>query len=373
MKTAIYLARIADRESKGIINKVRNTAAALNELGFTANAVIFHEHWLKGSVKVALRLFLAKEDLIILRSDHHTMLMMFFPMLLARAKGKKIVVDIANPVRVAAKEVDGTRASSLPKILKKLLLYVTFPLSLFPANRILEYGHDSFWFTLGVKRKVRIVGNGAAVKSIPFRSPKPKFNGGVFNLIGVAHLAYWHGYDRLIRSIHAYNNSKITNKININFYIVGDGFERDSLARLAKELDLENQVQFLGVMENDDLSKCFDDIHAGVCSLATFRKNVSYISDLKSKEYSARGIPFILANEDNDFPSTLPFVYRCENNDSLIDMGDIVEWYATLDRKHDDFSLMRDLAEKKFDYSVKVKKDILSIYHRSMSKHNGFA
>ena len=363
MKSAVYLARIANKESKGIINKVRNTAKALNELGYSANAIIFHEYWLKGSLKVALRLLVAKEDLIILRSDHHTMLVMFLPMLLARIRGKKIVVDVANPVCVAAREVDGTSSNFVAKKLKKILLHITFPLSLFPANRILEYGYDSFWFTLGVKRKIKLVGNGVLVNSVPFRAHKPLLTQRNLNLLGAAHLAFWHGFDRLIRSIHAYNikNSLRADKVDVNFWIVGDGFEKDNLINLVKDLKLESQVHFLGVKEGNDLAECFENIHVGVCSLTVFRKNLSFISDLKSRDYAARGIPFILACDDIDFQASLPFVFRCENNDSLIELGDIINWYTNFERKHDDFYFIRRFAIENLDYSVKVKRDILTV------------
>ncbi len=363
MKTAVYISRITNRQSKGIINKVKNTVEALNKLGYSASAIIFHEHWLRGSMKVALGLLLAKEELIILRSDHHTMLVMFLPMLFARIKGKRIVVDIANPVCAAKREVAGSTAGFLAKQVKKGLLHITFPLSLVPANRILEYGYDSAWFTFGVKRKIKLVGNGVLVESVPFRASKPIFDKACFNLAGAAYFGFWHGYDRVIRSIHAYNveNSLNPDRVRINFYIVGDGFEKVNLIKLVKDLDLEDQVHFLGVKEGGDLARCFENVHVGICNLAEFRKGLSFISELKTRDYTARGIPFILACDDIDFLGPLPFVFRCRNDDSLIDLDEVIEWYTGLDRKYDDFSFMRRFAIQKLDYTIKVKQDILTV------------
>ncbi len=364
MRTILYLSRTAERASKGIINKVNNTVKALNEEGCIANAVIFHEHALKGSLKVALKLLQSKEDLVIIRSSHYTMLIMFLPMLYARLKGQKIIIDVPTPVCIASSEVEGTNSHFFIKKIRKLLLYVTFPLSFYPANRILEYSRESNWFSFGIKKKIKLVGNGVLVSSVPYRDFKPLFDGRNFNLLGAAHLAYWHGYDRLIRSIDSYNkiNSNNTNKVEINFWIIGEGVEKSNLEKLVKNLGLENQVHFSGLKEGNDLAECFKNIHLGVCSLTLFRKNLFFASELKARDYSARGIPFILACEDFDFQDKLPFVYRCENNDSLIDMDQIIEWYKSLDHKYDNFSLIRDFAMDKLDYSAKVRKDLLSVF-----------
>lgn len=153
MTSVLYLSRTTDKNSKGIINKVNDTVKALNELGYGAKAIITHERALKGSLKVALKILRAREDLIILRSDHYTMLIMFLPLIFARVRGKKIVVDIPTPVCIASKEVDGSRSNYFIKKLKKIVLYCTFPVNLFPANRVLEYSHESKWFSFGLGEK----------------------------------------------------------------------------------------------------------------------------------------------------------------------------------------------------------------------------
>lgn len=364
MKTILYLSRTANKESIGIINKVSNTVKALNELGYSANATIFHERALKGSMKVAMALLRAKEDLIILRSDHYTMFIMLLPMLFARIRGKKVIVDIATPVCVAASEIEGSTSNALFKKIKKLVLYITFPISLYPANRVLEYSYESKWFSFGLKNKLMLVGNGALVKSIPFRAIKPSFDNKSLNLLGVAHLVFWHGYNRLIKSIHLYDAMECTSasKININFWIVGDGFEKECLMKLVKDLHLENKVHFLGVKEGDGLAECYKNAHVAVCSLALYKKKLSFASELKARDYAARGIPFILACDDYDFQEPLPFIYRCANDDSMIDLDGIVRWYANLEREYDDFTFIRSYAVEKLDYLSKVKQDILTIF-----------
>ena len=364
MKSILYLSRTADKASKGIINKVNFTVKALKEEGYNARAEIIHKHGIKGSLKVVKKLLQSKEDLVLIRSSHYTMLIMLFPMMYARMKGQKIIIDVATPVGIAAHEVEGTNSNFFIKKLRKLLLYITFPLSFYPANRILEYSYESDWFSFGVKKKIKLVGNGIHVESVTYRKSKPIFNKKELNLIGVAHLAYWHGYDRLINSIYAYNmkNTRNDNKVRFNFFIVGEGVEKVKLQKLVKALKLDDQIHFLGFQEGRNLDTFFDNSHIGICSLMLFRKNLFFASELKARDYAARSMPFILACEDFDFQGNIPFIERCKNDDSLIDLNEIIKWYAKLDSKYSDFSFIRDFAFENLDYRAKVRKDILSIF-----------
>lgn len=364
MKSATYVARVADRDSKGVIDKVRNTAQALCKLGIDADAIIIHEYWLKGGIKVAFRVLCTRKDLIILRSDHHTMLFMLIPLLWVRMRRKKVVIDIATPACTAIKELEGSDAGFFVGKMKKALLYASYPLSLLPADRILQYGHESSWFSLGVRKKSKIVGNGVLVESVPFRAEKPPFSPGCLNLLGAAHLAFWHGYDRLIRSIHAYNkeNESNPNRIHFHFAIAGEGAEKKHLEALVSDLGLGDQVYFPGMKEGPDLARCFQEIHVGVCSLGVHRKNLDSASELKARDYTARGVPFILACDDMDFPDSLPFIYRCKNDETLIDLEEIAEWYEKLEREYDDFHFIRRFAEERLDYTVKVRNDILDVF-----------
>lgn len=67
-----------------------------------------------------------------------------------------------------------------------------------------------------------------------------------------------------------------------------------------------------------------------VSSLALFRKNLKRASDLKSREYTARGIPFIAVKGDLDFDPTPNFVYQVDNNNSEVDITDLLNWYKDL-------------------------------------------
>jgi hypothetical protein len=79
-------------------------------------------------------------------------------------------------------------------------------------------------------------------------------------------------------------------------------------------------------------------------------------SELKLREYAARGIPFIHSAFDPDFPDEFPYHLRVSEGDTPIKIDGLIE-YAL--RMHDDPShpkKMRLYAEKNLDWSIKMSK-----------------
>lgn len=364
--SVVYVARVTHRSSLGIINKVRNTVAAINDFGHSARLELFHEYWRRGVIKVALSIITSSEGLIILRSDHHSMILNFIPMIIARLKGQRIIIDVANPVGVAKNEIAQSYIHPIKKWLKTMLLYVTYPLAFFPANRLLEYGDEEPRFVWGVSKKVRLVGNGIKVDKIKPRTKRPEFDGKRLVFASAGHIAFWHGFDRLIRSIADYNNRAkgMAGWIQFEFRVIGNGFEMENLTVLVQQLGLENQVNFLGLLEEKQLAEVFNDVHIGICNLAQYRKGLYVNSELKTRDFCARGIPFILACPDTDLDGSIkPFLYEIPNDDSTVPLESIFDWYRELDAERLDFSIMRQFAKDNLDFSAKIRKDYLSVLH----------
>lgn len=157
--------------------------------------------------------------------------------------------------------------------------------------------------------------------------------------IGVALLAKWNGYDRLIKSISAYNK---THDCKLFFNIVGEGNEYSALKQMVSRTNTEQYVKFYGYLSGDDLYKVYDDSDIGVGSLSPSRKYKNHImSSLKTKEYTAIGIPFIKGDQDKAFtPETADFYYDVPDNEEDLNMEKIVEWYTKLLENYgDDLSI----------------------------------
>ena len=148
------------------------------------------------------------------------------------------------------------------------------------------------------------------------------------NLLGVACVEKWHGYDRLIQGIHNYYQDKRKDKRNIIFHIVGDGFEIPMLKRMVKSLSLDDHVVFYGSLYGQALDEKFNSCAIGVGSLGMRRIGLTKGYTLKLREYTARGIPFIYAYDDILIERSInDFYIKYPNNDSPIDMDKLISFY----------------------------------------------
>ena len=164
--------------------------------------------------------------------------------------------------------------------------------------------------------------NGIDVESI--KPLKIRSYNGEIRLIGVASLAKWHGYDRILVGMHNYYSAG--GDRNIHFDIVGDGVERKSYGLYVKKNNLADHVTFWGYKSGNELDEIYNNNNIAVASLGIHRIGITgTISILKSREYAVRGIPFITSCEIDIFPSqSFDFVMKVEEDDSPINMNDVV-------------------------------------------------
>ena len=111
-----------------------------------------------------------------------------------------------------------------------------------------------------------------------------------------------------------------------------DGGMLPQWQKLSKELGVADKVIFHGKMYGDALKEMFDLCDVGVNALGQYTKNLSATSELKVREYTARGLPFLCSVEDTDEP----FWLRVANDASVPDMAQIVEFALNMrgDKTH---------------------------------------
>lgn len=149
--------------------------------------------------------------------------------------------------------------------------------------------------------------------------------------IGVGLLAYWNGYDRLIKAIAKYNHSKVK-KYDLIFHIVGDGNYYNSLKRLVDKLSLHDSVFLHGFLSGFQLDELYNESDVGIGTLAPYRKYQDHImSTLKTKEYAAKGIPFIKADKDIVFDKYhLDFIFNVPDDNTELNLESIISWYEKI-------------------------------------------
>lgn len=173
-----------------------------------------------------------------------------------------------------------------------------------------------------------IIDNAMNSNDCPLKKDIPL--GGEFHLIGVANISYWHGFDRIVRSIQEYNNR--FNDYKIIFHIVGgdcDSQDYKDLVSLVKECGVTDNVIFHGVKTGEELTQLFDLSHMAVGSLGRHRSGINVLKALKNNEYACRGIPFMYS-EINPLYDQEDYVYKVKPDESTIHLDDVIQFYKGL-------------------------------------------
>ena len=200
-------------------------------------------------------------------------------------------------------------------------------------------------------RKTHItIGNGFDVASAPIRHP-PTNNTTTLHLLFVANISRWHGIDRLIRGLASYDG-----KTGIILHVAGEGAELPNLKKLIKDYGLTENVIFHGFMTGQPLDELFNTCHIAVGSLGIHRKGLSQTSELKVREYCARGIPWIIACRDPDFPDDFPYVHRIPADESPVNCEEVLEFAKRVCKDPEHPQKMRDYTMDHLDWSIKMKK-----------------
>jgi len=349
-KSFSYFALVNRERSPGVVKKIDHVVVAAGDIGFEARAILFDNN-LKGVAHFCRALIQCNSNIVMIRYSDLVSPVLFLLLIRLRISGKKAIIDIPTPRCVALNEVDLTGANVVIRLLRKSLIYCTGPWVLYPAHRIVQYATESAWFELGLKHKTIKIGNGIKIdSSLPLIKSDRTSND--LKLIGVAQLANWHGYDRMIRALSKLNEKSLPCKIT--FTIVGDGNERPFLEALVTELGLHEQVFFTGMLTGDALNKVFSDKHVGVASLGLFRIGLFEASVLKTREYIARGLPVIAAGEDPDFDENSRYRYSITNNDDECSLVELLE--ILCNAKLPEPVMVRRYAEENLSLKAKLVK-----------------
>ena len=192
--------------------------------------------------------------------------------------------------------------------------------------------------------------NGVDLESIEYIDDYKKNKN--FNLIGVGNVSFWHGYDRVIKSLHEYY--KRNRKRKIYFHIIGEGDEIINLKKLTQKLSLNRYIFFYGFLEGEDLKNIYKSSNFGVDSLALFRKNLSFASSLKLKEYISLGLPVIMGYRDIGLIKLNKLIYIVPNSNDLIDLDKLVIFYDKI--SPEERTKLRLLAKKKYSWDTQYLK-----------------
>ncbi|MGN1098570.1 MAG: glycosyl transferase family 1, partial [Clostridia bacterium] len=107
----------------------------------------------------------------------------------------------------------------------------------------------------------------------------------------------------------------------------GTGRELKKYRRLTRRLGLENRVVFDGKKSAEELEPLYELCPIAVDSLARHRSGIEVLSSLKSREYGAKGIPFINSCKIDSVGEDFPFVMYVPADERPVDMEAVLDFY----------------------------------------------
>lgn len=150
------------------------------------------------------------------------------------------------------------------------------------------------------------------------------------NLIGVAEIHQWHGFDRVIKGLAEYYSKR--QEYIVKFHVVGYFFSAEGEAefkRIIADNHMENYVILYGKQHGKSLDQIFDWCDMGIGSLGRHRVGIQRIKTLKNREYAARGIPFVYSETDSDFDSR-PYVLKVPADESPLNIEQVIDFYKNV-------------------------------------------
>ena len=150
------------------------------------------------------------------------------------------------------------------------------------------------------------------------------------NLIGVAEIHKWHGFDRLVKGLAKYYSRP--QDYTVRFHVVGYFYSEEGeqeFRKLIADNGMEPYVILYGKKHGQELDTIFNRCDFGIGSLGRHRVGIQKIKTLKNREYAARGIPFIYSETDSDFDDR-PYVLKAPADETPVDIGSIINFYRQL-------------------------------------------
>ncbi len=114
------------------------------------------------------------------------------------------------------------------------------------------------------------------------------------------------------------------------------------MKEIATDLNVSDRVIFHGFQTGESLAKLYDTCHLAVGSLGLHRIGLTQGSILKSREYCARGIPYMIACTDPDIPDDFPYICMVPPDESPVCIENVVEFANKVYDDQDHPKKMRD-------------------------------
>ncbi|EMM7190538.1 TPA: glycosyltransferase [Raoultella planticola] len=369
MKNMLYVTTVFEDENDGIWKKIKYTLCAYQRLGYLidfayrtkAGYVInfgfnseqskverVNEHHKDLFFYNLSKKIIKKYDFLYIRKPFGGASFLFLNFLISKVKkgGGKVAFEI--PTYPYRKEI-----KSVKNIISERLFQVSKSAYVHKIDLIVYMGESSgnIWGRPALK-----IANGIDLNKVQILKENLNSVSDEFIFVGVARLSFWHGYDRLIEAVKNYKGN-----YKIKFIVIGNGEpELSRLNALTKKHALEEKVLFLGAKFGNELDMQYKKAHVCIDSIGRHRSGNQFNSSLKSKEYAAKGLPFIMSHKDDSFEN-VNFIFNVSPDEEMINIDEIISWYEKLPTNTP--VEMRAFAEQFLSWDIQCKKVLENIFY----------
>ncbi|MCK5616000.1 glycosyltransferase [Candidatus Pacearchaeota archaeon] len=197
-----------------------------------------------------------------------------------------------------------------------------------------------------------VLSNGFGVEDVCLTST-PLYTGRELNIAFVSsHLKPWHGLDRFLKGLCLWKGGSP----KVALHLIGRLPKGQK--SVIKSMGLSNSVYVHDVLYGPPLDKILSNCHLAIGSLGLHRLGLKQACVLKVREYTARGIPFVIAYNDPDLPDDLPWVFHISPDDSPVSIEDIIAFARSVNRIPSIGREMRAYAERHLSWRIKMERMI---------------
>ena len=218
------------------------------------------------------------------------------------------------------------------------------------VDRALTFGEDDVIFSIPTIKTI----NGIDVDSVNVR--KPFYNGDSLNICVMADFHFWHGTDRLIKGIGKYY--ELGGDRNIFVHLIGEGSVAymSELEKLIDQSGQKKRFYLHGLLSGEELDRVFNQCQLAISGLGSHRKGIMTSSALKTRDYLARGIPFVESvSVDVFLTDPQDFFMQVEASEEPLDINKLLDFHDGLMDRYTEKELIdriRSFAKDKIDMDV---------------------
>jgi len=211
-------------------------------------------------------------------------------------------------------------------------------------DRIAVFSDNEIIFSIPT---IKII-NGVDLHDVGIRAPSHTMRA---DIIFVAAFAEWHGADRLLDGLKLFRDSASGSAEEVHVHMVGGGPKLESLKRKAAADGLSDLVTFYGVLDRSGMDRIYDRCDFAVASLGLHRIGLSISSTLKTREYLAKGIPFIYSGDIDVFvDDPVDFCCQISADESPVDIDAVLEFRSRLYEREREECLTQRIREYAEDH-----------------------